>query len=983
MTAPTEIRALEASLKRNVSGEVRFDSYSRAMYSTDASIYQMMPIGVVIPKDDSEVASVISTCAEAGIPILSRGGGTSLAGQTVNYAVVIDYTKYMHNPLEVNAEERWVRTQPGITLDELNHYLRPYDLYYTPDPTTSSRATIGGTIGNNSCGAHSVVYGKTVDHVLELNAILSNGQQVHFQSLPGAALETKFAQNDLEGSIYRDAFRIARENAAELDKRYPTIPRRVSGYNLDALLPTPKGYRGSRKLPSNEHNMASLIVGSEGTMVAVTEAKLNLEPLPKVRGLAILHFNSLVEAMEANIATLPHHPSAVELIDDMVIQRSRESVGFARRLTWVEGNPKAMLLVEFFADSSHELESKIQGLREDMQSKRLSYACVVALTPEAQGNAWAIRAGGLGLLMSVKGDTKPLPFVEDTAIAPEQLPQFVKRFDEVVREHDTVAGYYGHASEGCIHIRPMVNIKTQAGLDKLVSIATDISDLVSEFGGVMSGEHGDGIVRGVFTEKMFGSQLYNAFRNVKKSFDPQGIMNPGKIVDCPPITENLRLGPNYQAWEPPTTLSFVADGGFTRAVELCNGVGECRKHIRGVMCPSYMATREEEHSTRGRANALRSVLSGVLPPDDFASKRLYEVMDLCLECKGCKVECPSGVDMAKIKYEFLANYYRQHKVPIRSHMVANIAKINAVTKHFGSLGRVVLRSALTRWLLHFFVGFDRRRQLPAIAPQTFSEWFYARHNTAEDDPLLTSRQRMDEKRQVVLFHDTFIDYNEPQVGIATVELLEAAGYDVLLADKVCCGRPMISKGLLDKAKANAQINVDRLHWYTKQGIPIVGCEPSCLLTLRDEYPDMLGTQEANDVAANTYMIDEFLSKLHSEGILNLKFKEMPGKALFHGHCHQKALVGTAASLATLRLVPGLEVEEIQSGCCGMAGSFGYEREHYDISMSIGEQRLFPAVRSQEKSTVVIMGTSCRHQIEDGTGYQPMHLVEILRSALVS
>ncbi|MSQ22216.1 MAG: FAD-binding oxidoreductase [Dehalococcoidia bacterium] len=987
----SDTRALESELRNRISGEVRFDAYSRAMYSTDASIYQMEPVGVVIPRDADDVAAAISTCAKAGVAVLSRGGGTSLAGQTVNHAVVLDFSKYMRNVLDVNQEEWWVSAQPGITLDELNHHLRPHGLHFTPDPTTSSRATVGGAIGNNSCGAHSVVYGKTCDHVKELRVVLSDGQPAAFRPLTGAALEAKLVQQDLEGSIYRGVPRIAAEQRQEIERRYPKLRRRVSGYNLDLML-------------GDTADLTKLVVGSEGTLVAVTEAKLNLEPMPKMKALAVLHFRELVEAMEATVAVLGHAPSAVELVDRMIIQRSRESLGFARRITFVEGDPQALLVVEFFGESDQELRAKIEALKYDMQRRRLGYACVVATKPEEQANIWAIRTAGLGLLMGVKGDTKPLPFVEDTAVMPEKLPEYVRRFDEVVRSHGTQAAYYGHASEGCLHIRPLINIKQQDGLDKLVAIATDISDLVLEFGGSLSGEHGDGIVRGVWTEKMFGTALYNAFRELKRTFDPLGIMNPGKIVDCPPLTENLRLGPGYRATEPFTILDFSGDGGFARSVELCNGVGACRKTLGGTMCPSYMVTHEEEHSTRGRANALRSVLSGALPASEFTSKRLYDVMDLCLECKGCKGECPSNVDMAKMKYEFLSSYYKRHGMPLRSRMFAGIATLNRWGSRMGPLANAAVANPASRWLLDRFVGIDRRRRLPTLARQTFPQWYHMHTQVRkvqgtsvpagglgvspriENPPLRdgegdTGGEVAFPLGQVVLFNDTFMNYSEPQVGQAAVELLETAGFMVLLANPRCCGRPMISKGMLEKAKENARYNVELLFPYAQAGVPIIGCEPSCLLTLRDEYPDLLRSPEAKAVADHSYLLDEFLMKLHREGQLVLRFKETPGKVLFQGHCHQKALAGSADSLAALRLIPGLQVEEVDAGCCGMAGAFGYEKEHYDISMAIGERQLFPVVRSASEARIAITGFSCRIQVRDGTGRCPEHVAEILRAAI--
>ncbi len=956
----TVSKVLEDELRRRVKGEVRFDAYSKAMYSTDASIYQMDPIGVVIPHDAEDVAAIVEACDETGTAVLPRGGGTGLAGQTVNHAVVIDFSKYLRSVVEINPEEQWVKAQPGITLDELNHHLRSHNLHFPPDPTTSNRATVGGAIGNNSCGGHSVLYGKTSDHVKELSVVLSDGTPTRFGPLERKLFEQKLKGDSFEDTIYAEIASIAQKNRAEIDRRFPKIMRRVSGYNLDMML------------HSGDVNMASMIVGSEGTLATITEAKLNLEPLPKMKALAVLHLRTLVEAMEATLATLEHGPSAVELVDRMLLQRTKESPTFSRRMTFVEGDPEALLLVEFYGDSERELKSKLDNFKGDMEKRRLGFACVLVIDVAQQANVWDIRKAGLGLLMSVKGDTKPLPFVEDTAVAPEKLPEYVRRFDEMVKEHDTVAGYYGHASVGCLHIRPMVNIKTQDGLDKLVSIATAVSDLVLEYGGSLSGEHGDGIVRGVWTEKMFGSELYQAFREVKQAFDPKKIMNPGKIIDTPGLTENLRLSPAYKTLDLSTQLDFSEDSGLAGAIELCNGVGACRKVLGGTMCPSYMVTREEEHSTRGRANILRSVLSGKLPHSEFSSKRLHDVLDLCLECKGCKGECPSNVDMAKIKYEFLSKYYESHRMPLRAKLMANIATFSSLGATFAPFANFVMRNPISRWLLHHLLGIHKSRSLPKIAAERFSRWFSKRPVTENSTIAGT----------VVLFHDTFTDYNEPQVGIATTELLESLGYRVVLAEKVCCGRPMISKGMLGKAKENARVNVERLYQFAKDGIPILGTEPSCLLTLRDEYPDLLGTEESRIVAENTYLLEELIVKLQREGKLNLEFKETEEKVLFHGHCHQKAAIGTAASVEALSLVPGLKVEVVDSGCCGMAGAFGYEKEHYEVSMDIGERSLFPTVRANPESRIAITGFSCRHQVQDGTNRKAEHVVEILRSLLV-
>ncbi len=953
-----ETRELEAELRKLVSGEVRFDAFSKVIYSTDASIYQMEPVGVVIPRDAEDVLAVVDAAHRWGVPVLPRGGGTSLAGQTVNHAIVIDFSKYMNGVLEVNPEERWAWTQPGVTLDQLNRRVVSHGLRYAPDPSTANRATVGGGIGNNSCGSHSVLYGKTGDHVIELNVALSDGSQAHFRTLDDAELEAKLRGQGLESGIYKGVLRIAEENREETHARYPSIMRRVSGYNLDQF---PKG---------EPVNLSRMVVGSEGTLSVITKAKVNLVTRPKTTALAIAHFRRLDEACEATTAVLEHGPAAVELVGEMLLDRTRQSLGFARNMTFINGNPGAVLVVEFDGESELEVSSKAARLKDDLARRGLGYDTIILLDRAAQANVWAVRKAGVGLLMGVRGDAKPIPFVEDTAVDPERLGEFVRRFDSIVKGHGTEAGYYGHASVGCLHIRPLVNLKTQEGLDAMVSIADEIGDLVKEFGGSLSGEHGDGIVRGVWTEKMFGPAIYRAFQQVKETFDPRGIMNPGKIIDCPPMTENLRYGPGYKALALDTRLDFSAEDGFGGAVDLCNGMGACRKDD-GVMCPSYMVTREEEHSTRGRANLLRSVLAGALPPDTLRSRRLHDALDLCLECKGCKGECPSTVDMAKLKYEFLHQYNRANGTPLRSRLFANIARLNRLGCRLAPLSNLAAGLPGLRPLLHKFLGIHRKRPLPAFARPTLPAWFRGRK------PLGGGA-----RGPVVLFNDTFMNYNAPGVGVAAVEVLEKAGFQVILAGGRCCGRPMISKGLLDEAAANARFNVDLLAPHVRRGTPVVGCEPSCLLTLRDEYPDLLQDDASKEVAGGSFLIDEFLDNLRREGRLDLEFSDLSKKVLFHGHCHQKALVGTAASMRVLGLPPNYEVEETGAGCCGMAGAFGFEREHYDVSMAIGRERLFPLVEAKGPGwEIAVTGISCRQQVEHGAGRRPRHLIETLRDAL--
>ena len=957
-TAASQTQPLEHELRQLVEGEVRFDAFSKVLYSTDASIYQMEPVGVVIPRHKDDVLAAIDVARRNGVPILPRGGGTSLAGQTVNHAIVLDFSKYMDSLIEVNPDEKWARVQPGIVLDTLNSLLAPHGLKYAPDPSTANRASVGGGIGNNSCGSHSVTYGKTSDHVLELNVVLADGTEARLTDLAPHELERKLSGNGLESQIYRAIPKIARQHRDEIAARYPNIMRRVSGYNLEQFL------------NGGSVNLSRMLVGSEGTLGVITEAKINLVPVPKATALAIAHFHTLGEACDATPAILEHSPAAVELVGEMLLERTRNSPAFSRNMTFVNGQPGAILVVEFTGDTQKEAAAKAQKLKEHLARRRLGYDCLTILDPAGQANVWAVRKAGLGLLMSVRGDAKPIPFVEDTAVDPEHLGQFVRRFDEIVGNHGTTAGYYGHASVGCLHIRPLVSLKTHDGLDTMTSIASEIADLVKEFGGSLSGEHGDGIVRGVWTEKMFGPKIYDAFRQVKQAFDPDGIMNPGKIIDTPPLTENLRYGPGYKALSFSTKLDFSDNDGFEGAIDMCNGMGACRKPD-GTMCPSFMATRDEEHSTRGRANLLRAAISGELPPDTLTSRRLYEALDLCLECKGCKGECPSNVDMAKLKYEFLHNYNNTHGAPLRAKLFANINKLSGIGSNVALISNAVARAPGFRWFLHKFLGIHKKRPLPTFATQSFPDWFQSRMPTHSAS-----------RGPVVLFNDTFMNYNVPSIGIAAVDILERVGFQVILADARCCARPMISKGLLDDAKANARFNVDLLAPYAARNIPIVGCEPSCLLTLRDEYPDLLMDDDAKAVADNSFLIDEFLMNLHRDGELDLQFSDTSKKILFHGHCHQKALVGTSDSVAALSLPPNYTVEEAKTGCCGMAGSFGFEKEHYDISMAIGAQKLFPQVESKSHDwEIAVTGISCRQQLEHGTTRRPQHLIELLHTAL--
>ncbi len=967
---------LEQKLSDTLAGEVRFDLYSKALYSTDASLYQIQPIGVVIPKDKQDVIKTVQIASEHKVPILPRGGGTSLAGQSVGEAIVLDMSKYMNQLLEVNTTERWARVQPGIVLDELNDKLKPHGLMYAPDVATSSRANVGGTIGNNSAGSHSLIYGKTVDHVMSLDLVLSNADEITASPISLKELEAKKQGNTLEANIYRELCRICADNESEIRKRYPRILRRVAGYNLDEFV-TDAGskevtpYRRDGCDENHPFSLTKILVGSEGTLATTVEATVNLVPIPKLTALCVVHFESLIASMEAMQPILECNPTAVELIDKTILDMARGSLEFSRLTTFIQGKPAALLAVEFYGETQAELESQLDQLEKTLKSTRDGYAFVRCFTAEEKARVWETRKAGLGLLMGMKGDAKPIGFVEDAAVPIENLPEYVRRFDEIVTSHNTTAAYYAHASVGLLHNRPIINLKSETDIQKMHDIAREVRDLLMELDGAMSGEHGDGLVRSEWIESMFGSQLYQALTEVKRAFDPDGIMNPGKIVDAPPMTENLRFGTDYNTIKVDTYFDFSSQDGFGRAIEMCNGVGACRKTLTGTMCPSFIGTREEEHSTRGRANALRSIISGALPHTELTGERLQEVLDLCLGCKACKAECPSNVDMAKIKYEVLAHYHKANGLPLHRRMFGEIGTFAPLGSMFSPLSNWAVNNTFSKWIAEKVIGVDRRRDMPTFVRPTYEQWFRKR------------RSRRTSDKKVALFSDTFMNYSEPSIGKAAVEVLEACGFEVLLPEKRCCGRPLISEGMLDRAIENANYNIDALRVYANEGIPIIGCEPSCTSAITDDYLELIGTPDAKRVAEATYSFEEFFAQLVEEGELPVEFSTEPRDILLHGHCHQRALVGIQPTVKMLSLPAEHNVTVIDSSCCGMAGAFGYEKAHYELSMKIGESRLFGAVREQPPGsfTLSAAGFSCRHQLEHGTGVQPKHPIEVLREAI--
>jgi FAD/FMN-containing dehydrogenase/Fe-S oxidoreductase len=938
-----------------VDGEVRFDSVSRALYSTDASVYQIKPKGVVVPRSREGLIRAVRLCTEARVPVTMRGGGTSQAGQAIGPGVIIDTSKYVNRLLQVHPEQRWARVEPGIVLDELNALLETHGLRFAPDLSTASRATVGGMMANNSSGARSVYFGKTIDHVLEQEVLLADGSIVHFGPRSDAEVEAAAAADTLEGACYRVVRTLTTQHAIEIDRRFPKLLRRVAGYNLDEFVNR-----------DGLFNLVKLMVGSEGTLGVVLEAKINLVPLPKAKAVLAIQFAHLLESLDATPLILRHHPSAVEVMDRFILDHTKQNPALdAIRATIIQGDPGALLCVEMYADRTEDLQPRLDALECDLRANNFGERYFQALDLPTQQRIWALREAALGLSMAIKDDAKSLSFVEDTAVSPERLRDYIERFLSLVRRHDTVAGVYAHASVGCLHVRPVINLKTAEGVKRFEAIANESAELVLEFDGALSGEHGDGLVRSSFMRKMFGDELYDAFRTIKQTFDPYGVFNPGKIVDAPPLTSNLRYGSGYQTPVPATFFDYDEYGGLGGAVDMCSGIGACRKTLTGTMCPSYMATREEVHSTRGRANVLRLAMNGQLDEGGFDGDDVYDVVDLCLECRACKTECPVGVDMARFKSEFLASYWAKHGTPVGTRLLGNISELAKWGSRLAPVSNWVLNGSLGRRVNEWVTGIDRRRHLPR----------FSRRTLVEQVPNATGAPK------VIVFGDTFTNHYEPEIGLAALDVLASAGIKAELTAPGCCGRPQISKGLLADARAIIERTTASLAVHVDAGRPILFCEPSCLSALREDAPALLrgkARSRAVAVANASMLLEEYLVRNAD----HLALSAGPRDILLHGHCHQRSMGLMAPTHTLLSRIPGATVVDLDSGCCGMAGSFGYAKSHYDISRAIGERVLFPAVRSRSSgATVVAGGTSCRHQIYDFTSVTSVHPVTLLSSLL--
>ncbi len=969
--AGTPGAGLAARLKREVRGEVLFDRASRGRYSTDASIYQIEPVGVVVPRTEADALRALAIAADAGVPVLPRGAGSSQCGQTVGAALVIDSSKYLAEVIAFDAAAATVTVQPGIALDRLNAFLRPHGLWFPVDVSTSAQATIGGMAGNNSCGSRSIRYGNMVHNVLAIDAVLADGSAYRF----GPGDEVAAGPPGYRALVDKVHAIVARE-AGEIAARWPTVLRRVQGYNVDMVQ------------PGTPHSLASLLVGSEGTLAYSRQLTLKLAPLPRHKALGVCHFPAFRRAMECTQHIVKLDPDAVELVDATMIGLARANEAFAPIVArFIRGEPEAILLVEFAGDDRDAQLAKLARLVDLMGELGLPGSVVAVTDAKLQKDVWEVRKAGLNIMMSMKGDGKPVSFIEDCAVPLADLADYTERLTRVFEKHGTRGTWYAHASVGTLHVRPVLNMKAD-GAKKMRAIAEEACAIVREYkGAAFSGEHGDGLVRSEWIEPIIGARLTRALAEIKGLFDPQGLMNPGKIVRPSKMDDRslFRFKPGYETPRLDTALDWsawnvpgAASQGFAAAVEMCNNNGHCRKFDAGTMCPSFRATGDEQHLTRGRANTLRLAISGQLGPDALASDALHDTLDLCVSCKGCKRECPTGVDMARMKIEHLHHYHGRHGWGLKDRLVAFLPRYAPLAARFAPLANLRDRLPLAAALSEKLVGLSAKRSLPRWQTRPFLRSAAGRYQV-----------RAPADCDVVLLADTFNNYFEPENAVAALRVLEAAGYRVHVARALdagrplCCGRTFLAVGMVSEARHEARRLLDALTPYVARGVPVVGLEPSCLLTLRDELAAMLPGEDAATLGANALLLEEFLAREADAGRLALALHALPGnKALLHGHCHQKAFGAMPAVERALRLVPGLEVETIESSCCGMAGAFGYEAKHYDVSMKMAEASLLPKVRAAEAGTVVVAdGTSCRHQIADGAGREAVHVVRVLERAL--
>ena len=969
-------------LRSGMEGDLLTDSANLLIYATDASAYRELPLAVALPKTNGDIRQLIDFAKKHKLTIIPRGAGTSLAGQVVGNGIVVDISRYMNRILEVNKEERWVRVQPGVVLDELNIALKSTGLFFAPETSTSNRCMIGGMLGNNSSGLHSLIYGTTREHTLEIQGFLSDGSEVVFKELDPTEFQSKCELRNLEGEIYRH-IRILLSDPSHLekiDKEYPdkSIVRRNTGYALDELSDCEIFQPQSNKA----FNFCKLLTGSEGTLAFTTEARLKLTPLPPAeKALVCAHFDSVMEAIKGNLIALKYLPGAVELMDDKILQLTRENIEQRKNRFFVKGDPGAILMIEFARDTMEEIQSLASQMEAEMRAAGLGYHFPVVTKNDIK-KVWDLRKAGLGVLSNMPGDAKPVSVIEDTSVNPKVLEAYISDFNEVLKKYKLECVYHAHISVGELHLRPILNLKDPGDVEMFRLIAGESAKLVKKYKGSLSGEHGDGRLRGEFIPVMVGPEIYSWYKDIKRVWDPGKVFNASKIVDTPPMNSSLRYVPGEVVKEINTIFDFSHDGGFMQSVEKCNGSADCRKSeiIGGTMCPSFMASRDEKTTTRARANILREMITNSKKSNPFDHKEIYDVLDLCLSCKACKSECPSNVDMAKLKAEFLQHYYDSNGIPLRTRLIAYISSINRIGMLAPSVFNYFASQKTSSALLKKVLKFAPKRSIPALAKQTLIAW------SIKELKVLNQRLNPDAPA-VYLFIDEFTNYNDVEIGIKAIKLLNRLNYRIDILSTTESGRTFITKGLLRKARTIASKNVLVYKDLISSAKPLIGIEPSAILGFRDEYPDLLRGEQKKDamrLSANVFMIDEFISREIEAGKISKDSFTREARIIkLHGHCQQKAISSTAPTLKMLSFPENYRVEEIKSGCCGMAGSFGYEKEHYDLSMKVGELVLFPTIRKSAKEVIFAApGTSCRHQIKDGTGATALHPVEILYDALL-
>ncbi len=962
-------------LNKLILGNIFNDFTYRTIYSTDASVYKETPLAVVFPLNANDIKQIVIFADKNNIPLIPRAAGTSLAGQVVGNGLVVDVSKYMNRIGELNIKEKWIKVQPGVVLEELNIYLNQFDLLFGPETSTANRCTIGGMLGNNACGLHSLIYGSTRDHTIAVKVILSDGSEAEFSDVSKNEFKEKCKGSALKNKIYQNIYNILSNdfNKKEILKEYPDkeIPRRNNAYALDKLLDTE--IFSDCNIP---FNFSKLIAGSEGTLAFITEIKLNLIPLPpKEKALIAVHFNSLENALQANLIALRFKPAAIELMDKNILDCTKDNILQNKNRFFIKGEPEAILMIEFYCETLDEINSIATKLEQEIKKQGFGYHFPIIYGNEIK-KVWNLRKAGLGVLSNIKGDAKPVSVVEDTAIAVDKLPTYISEFKKILNKYNLNCVYHAHIATGELHLRPMLNLKDKKDVELFHKIAFETAKLVKKYNGSLSGEHGDGRLRGEFIKYMLGENNYALIKNIKQTWDPKNIFNPAKIVDTPSMNTFLRYKAGQETKEYDTYFDFSETKGLVRAIEKCNGSGDCRKSaiIGGTMCPSFMASKNEKNTTRARANMLREVLSNNNLKNPFDSKELYNILDLCLSCKACKSECPSGIDMTKLKAEFMQHYYNIHGVKLRSRLIANITKLNRILSIAPKISNFFMTNKTFSSTIMKMLGFETKRKLPKLSENTLRKQF-AKLNNIESD------------KEVFLFIDEFTNFNDVEIGVKTIRLLQKLNYKVSITKHKESGRTYLSKGLLKKARKIVNKNIVLLKDKITANKPLVGIEPSAILTIRDEYIDLANKKlkkDAVELANNTYLIDEFLAKEIERGNINKnQFTDKKRNILLHGHCQQKAIASTKDTLTILNFPENYSANEIPSGCCGMAGSFGFEKEHYDLSMKIGELVLFPAVFHSHSDTIIAAnGTSCRHQIKDGTNREAKHPVEILFEALL-